>query len=137
MSRFRVLPALLVSLVFMVSCIVAGVAAVKYYKSTLYYEAEAELPVPAEKIFQTAVNITEEKPKLEALEKDESKFFLKVTDGRQKSSLKVKAIDDGKSEIIIRADLPEEEKELEDELALSIIEQICTRLNVKCTIEEK
>jgi hypothetical protein len=137
MSRFRVLPAVLVSLVFMVSCIVAGVAAVKYYKSTQYYEAEAELPVPAEKVFQTAVSITEEKPDLQTLEKDESKGFLKVTDGRQKSSLKVKAVDDGRSEIVIRADLPKEEKELEKELALRIIEQICTRLAVKCTVEEK
>jgi hypothetical protein len=122
---------------------VAGYAAVKYYKSTKYYEAEAEMPVPAEKVFQTAVSIIEEKPDLKILEKDEPEGFLEVTDGTQTSELRVKAIDDGKSEIIIRADLPQEDreketvKELERELALRIIEKICTRLKVKCTIEEE
>ena len=124
----------------------APVVAYKYMKKDKGYEAIAQMPATAEKVYSTAVSIAEEKaPKIQILKKEDNDMFLEVTDGVQTASVKVKkAGEEGKSEITVMASVPKEEgqekemqKEKEKELALRIVELLCTKLEVECTVTKE
>jgi len=124
----------------------APVVAYKYMKKDKGYEAIAQMPATPEKVYSTAVSIAEEKaPKIQILKKEDNDMFLEVTDGVQTASVKVKkAGEEGKSEITVMASVPKEEgqekemqKEKEKELALRIVELLCTKLEVECTVTKE
>jgi hypothetical protein len=127
------------------ACIAAVPIAIKYAKSKEGYVAEAEIPAPAEKVYRTAITLAEERaPVVKIMKKDDAKFLLEVTDDIQKASFKAEPISTDRTGVIIKADVPkvegkekEYEKEKEKELALSILDKLCTKLNVKCTVTSK
>jgi len=131
---FRMLVVVLTAALFL-GCIAAIPIAIKYYKESQNYVAKAELPASAEKVYSTAVSMAEEK-ELKILEKDDKDLLIKVTDGKQTASLKAEAVSPDKTEITVTASIPEsqERKEEQKELALRIIDKLCTRLDVKYTI---
>jgi len=128
----------------------APVVAYKYATKDKGYEATAEMPAPAEKVYSAAVAAAEEKaPKIQILKKEDENMFLEVTDGVQTASVKVeKAAEEGKSGITVKATIPKEEgqekekakemqKEKEKELALRIIHLLCAKLEVECTVTKE
>ncbi len=122
-------------------CIAAIPVAVMYYKEQNQTVAKAEMAVPAEKVYATAVSMAEEKD-LKVLKKEDEKLYLEVTDGKQTASFKAEATDKGNTQMTIMASLPSEEnkeqkKEEEKELALRIVNRICERLEVQCTITKQ
>jgi len=127
------------------ACIAAIPIAIKYAKSKEGYVAEAEIPAPAEKVYRAAIALTEERaPVVKILKKDDAKLFLEVTDDIQKASFKAEATSPDKTAVIVKADVPkvegkekEYEKEQEKELALRIIDKICAKLNVQCTVTKQ
>ena len=127
------------------ACIAAIPVAIKYAKSKEGYVAEAEIPAPAEKVYRAAIALTEERaPVVKILKKDDAKLFLEVTDDIQKASFKAESISQEKTAVIVKADVPkvegnekEYEKEQEKELALRIIDKICAKLNVQCTVTKQ
>ena len=135
----------MVTAVSFLACIAAVPIAIKYIKSKEGYVAEAEIPAPAEKVYRAAVTLAEERaPVVKILKKDDEKLLLEVTDDIQKASFKAEAISPDKTGVIIKADVPkmegkekEYEKEREKELALSILDRLCTKLNVKCAVTSK
>jgi len=99
------------------------------------------MAVPAEKVYATAVSMAEEKD-LKVLKKEDEKLYLEVTDGKQTASFKAEATDKGNTIMTIVASLPPEEtkelkKEGEKELALRIVNRVCDRLEVQCTITKQ
>ena len=67
-----------------------------------------------------------------------------MTDDIQKASFKAESISQEKTAVIVKADVPkvegkekEYEKEQEKELALRIIDKICAKLNVQCTVTKQ
>jgi hypothetical protein len=127
------------------ACIAAVPVAIMYAKSKEGYVAEAEIPAPAEKVYRTAINLAEERaPGVKILKKDDAKLLLEVTDDIQKASFKAEPISPERTGVIIKADVPkvegkekEYEKEQEKELALRILDNLCTKLNVKCSVTNK
>ena len=121
-----------------IGCIAAIPVAVMYYKGKENYVAKAELPAPAQKVYDTAVSMAEEK-QVKIIEKDDKNLLIKVTDEKQTASLKAVAISEDKTEITVTASIPEakERKEEQKELALRIIDNVCAKLEVKCTIAEQ
>jgi hypothetical protein len=127
------------------ACIAAIPVAIYYAKSKEGYVAEAEIPAPAEKVYRAAITLAEERaPVVKILKKDDAKLVLEVTDDIQKASFKAESISQEKTSVIVRADVPKEEgrekeyeKDREKELALRIINNLCTKLNVKCTVTNK
>jgi hypothetical protein len=127
------------------ACIAAIPVAIYYAKSKEGYVAEAEIPAPAEKVYRAAISVAEERaPVVTILKKDDAKLLLEVTDDIQKASFKAESISPEKTAVIVKADVPkvegkekEYEKDREKELALRIIDKVCTKLNVKCTITNK
>jgi hypothetical protein len=127
------------------ACIAAIPIAIKYAKGKEGYVAEAEIPVPAEKVYRTAITLAEERaPVVKILEKDDAKMIIEVTDDIQKASFRAEPINSEKTEVIIKADVPriegkekEYEKEQEKELALRILNKLCAKLNVQCTVTNK
>ena len=124
----------------------APIAIAKYAKKDKGYEATALMPAPAEKVYSAAVSAAEEKaPKVQIVKKEDADMFLEVTDGVQTASVKVvKASDEEKSDVTVKATLPKEEgqeKEAktakEKELALRIVELLCAKLEVECTITKE
>jgi hypothetical protein len=127
------------------ACIAAIPIAIKYAKSKEGYVAEAEIPAPAEKVYRAAISLAEDRaPVVKILKKDDAKLFLEVTDDIQKASFKAESISQEKTAVIVKADVPkvegkekEYEKEQEKELALRIIDKICAKLNVQCTVTKQ
>ena len=110
------------------------------------YEATAQMAAPADTVYGAVVSSAEEKaPKIKIVKKEDEKMFLEVTDGIQTASVTVKkAAEEGKSEITVKASVPKEEgqeKEAkiakEKELALRIVELLCTKLEVECTVKKE
>ena len=110
------------------------------------YEATAQMPATPEKVYSTAVSIAEEKaPDIKIVKKEDKDMFLEVTDGKQTASVKVmKTNDEEKSEVTVKATVPKEEGqekeakiEKEKELALRVVELICTKLEVECTVKKE
>ena len=127
------------------ACIAAIPIAIKYAKSKEGYVAEAEIPAPAEKVYRAAISLAEERaPVVKILKKDDAKLLLEVTDDVQKASFKAESISQEKTAVIVKADVPkvegkekEYEKDREKELALRIIDKICAKLNVQCTVTKQ
>jgi hypothetical protein len=116
-------------------CIAAVPVAIMNYKEKEHYVAKADLPAPAQKVYETAVSMADEKD-VKITEKNDKNLFIKVTDGKQTASLKAVAADSYKSEITVTSSIPEakERKEEQKELGLRIIHNLCAKLDVKCTI---
>lgn len=149
-SFYGSLSVLLTSMVLATSAMglifLAPIAAYKYMKKDKGYEATAVMPVPAEKVYSTAVSVAEEKaPDIQIVKKEDENMLLEVTDGVQKASVTVKkAAEEGKSEITVMASVPKEEgqekevkKDKEKELALRIVHLLCTKLEVECTVTKE
>lgn len=130
-------------LLFAVSCVLGCIAAIPvaimYYEKNKNYIAEAEMPAPAEKIYRTALDMAEERSDIKIVKKEDDKLYVEVTDGKQIASLKAEAVTQDRSNVFVMADVPKTEtqaaKELEKELALRIVNRICSKLEVKCTIK--
>jgi len=110
------------------------------------YEATAQMSATAEKVYSAVVSSAEEKaPKIKIVKKEDENMFLEVTDGVQTASVKVKKVnDEEKSEITVTASVPKEEgqekearTEKEKELALRIVELLCAKLDVECTVNKE
>ena len=122
-------------------CIAAIPVAIKYYKSENQTVAKAEVAVPPEKVYATVVSIAEEKD-VKVLKKEDEKFYIEVTDGKQTASVKVEKTDKGTTAITVTASVSSEEtkeqkEEQRKELAHRIIGLICERLNAQCTVEKE
>jgi len=123
------------------ACIAAVPLIIKYAKGNNQTVAKAEMPVPAENVYRTALSMAEEKG-IQILKREDDRLFTEVTDGIQTASLKADEVSPEKSEITIVATLTterekEEKKKHEKELALRIIDRLCERLDVKCTVKEE
>ncbi len=125
----------------LMSCIAAIPVAVMYYKEANKTKATAEMPVPPDKVYSTAVSMAQEKG-LQIVKKEDEKRYIEVTDGVQTGSLRAVPMENGNTEVTVVAAVPSEEekekrKEQEKELTLRIINRICERLEVKCTITKQ
>jgi hypothetical protein len=127
------------ALVFSIfGCVAAIPVAYKYIKDNKQYSAKAELPAPVEKVYTAAVSLAEEKD-LKILKKDDAKYMIEVTDGKQTASLTAVSVSSEKTQITVTASIPEaqEKKTEEKELALRIMDRVCERLGVTYTIVEE
>jgi hypothetical protein len=135
LARSAVTMVISAMVVSMIGCIAAIPVAIKYYQEKQNYVAKAELPAPAEKVYDAAVSLAEEKD-LKILNKDDAKRMIEVTDGKQIASLTAVSVGSEKTEITVMASIPEakEKKAEEKELALRVIDRVCERLGVTYTI---
>jgi hypothetical protein len=124
----------------MLACVALIPVAIHYYETDKGTVATADVPLPAQKVYGKAVSMAEEKAAtghLKIVKKDDAKLLIEVTDGKQTASLKAIPAGSDKSKMIVTADLPEEKekrKEMQEELALRIVKNMCTQLDTKCTI---
>ena len=135
-----IFPAILVTVLFMMSCVAAIPIAIKYAKTANQTKAKAEIPLPAEKVYRTAVDLAKEKG-FQIVKQEDDKLYLEITDGVQTASLKAEAAGSDKTAITVIGTLPsrqgeekEQRKEKEKELTLRVVDRLCERLNEKCTI---
>jgi hypothetical protein len=126
--------------------LLAPIVAYKYMKKDKGYEATAQMPATAEKVYSLAVSIAEEKaPKIQIVKKEDADMYLEVTDGVQTASVTVKkAAEEGNSDLTVLANIPQQEglekevkKEIEKELALRIVDLLCTKLEVVCNVTKE
>lgn len=73
---------------------------------------------------------------MELLEKDDKALKAEAKKGNQLAKVEVKQLDNGNSELIVKADAGKD-KEADKELALRIVKNICETLGVKYEVEEK
>ncbi len=123
----------------------APILAYKYMKKDKGYEVIGQMQAAPEKIYNAAVSMAEEKaPKIKIVKKEDDKMFLEVTDGIQTASLKVKKVEEEKSEFTILASVPKEEgqekevkKDKEKELAYRLVYMMCTKLDAECSLTKE
>jgi hypothetical protein len=142
LGKLGIFVALLTAVSFF-GCPVLIPVAVHYYKDSQGYVATAEVDAEASTVYNAAVREAEARaPKIRIIKKEEDDFLLEITDGVQEAIIKVESTDSGKTELIVRADVPEDaegkkEEKIEEELALRAIKTICDSLGVKYEIVEK
>ena len=129
---------LCVAAISMAACIAAIPVAIMYAKKANETVVNADMPAPPEKVYKAAVSLAEEK-NVKIVNKEEDKFYIEVTDGVQTASLKAEAAGADKSKVTIVASISSEEtkeqkQEQRKELALRIVDRVCEKLQVKCTI---
>jgi hypothetical protein len=126
------------TLLSFLSCIAAIPVAVKYFEEKENYVAKAELPAPAQKVYEAAISLSEDKG-VKVIDKDPKKLFLKVTDGKQNASLKAVPVGSDKTEITVTASIPKSEKrqEAQKDLVFRVIHNVCTKLGVNYTITKQ
>ncbi len=124
----------------------APVAVYKYSKRDKGYEAKVEMPMAPEKVYAEVANLVDERaPKIKVVKKTDEDRFIEVTDDLQVASVKVeKTSEEGKSLVTVIANVPKEEgqeKEIREgkkkELALRVVDIICNKLEVQCTITKE
>ncbi|MEE9119722.1 MAG: hypothetical protein V3U56_00360 [Syntrophobacteria bacterium] len=131
----------------LMACFVAIPPVMNYYKTKDAYVATVTLKVEAEKVYDAVVTVAEEKASegdIKITNKAPQILFLEATDGVQTASVKVNKVRKRLSNMVITADIPDEEgvsKELEKnrekELAARIMTNICQELNQNCTLAEQ
>ncbi|HET6513905.1 MAG TPA: hypothetical protein VFG09_02005 [Thermodesulfovibrionales bacterium] len=135
------LAVILVTALSMLSCIAAVPIIVMKVREANQSKLTAEMPAPPEKVFNMAVEMAEEK-NVQILKKEEDKRYLEVTDGVQTASLKAEESGTYNSKVTVITSIKTEEekekkKEQEQELGQRIMNRLCERLKVQCTIEQK
>lgn len=121
-------------------CLLAVPAAIQYYQSTRNYVATAEMGVPAETVYRTAIKEAQARSStIKIVKRDDSGRLLEITDGKQNASIKAVPKTNDKTDVVVVADVPESAggKEKEQELALRIIRILADRLGVKYEIVKK
>ncbi len=132
--------AIFATAIFVASCVAAIPIAIKYAKSANRTTAKAEIPLPAEKVYHTAVDLAKERG-LQIVKEEDDKMYLEISDGVQTGSLKAEAAGADKTRITVIASVPSQEgeekakrKEKEKELTLRVVNRLCERLEVECTV---
>ncbi len=125
---------------FSFGCLLAVPVAIQYYQSTRNYVATAEVGVPAETVYRTAIKEAQARSKtIKIAKRDDSGRLLEITDGRQTASIKAVPLTNEKTQMVVVADVPESlgGREKEQELALRIIRILADSLRVRYEITKK
>ena len=145
--RLMSLPVVLLTVMSLLACPVIIPPAVNYYKTRDAYVATVTLKVKAEKVYNAVVSVAEEKAsegKIEITNKAPQILYLEATDGVQTVSVKVNKVRTRQTNMVITANIPDQEgvseeleKNREIELAARTMTQICQVLNQNCTLVEQ
>jgi hypothetical protein len=130
---------------FFAGCIAAVPIIVHYAKGDDGYVATAEVNESADELWQSVTQLADKRVaegRGKIVEKEDSDRLMKVTDGIQTAEVKVDPKEGGGSEIIVRADIPDEkdkkvEEKKEEELALRIMKDLCEEAEADCKIVKK
>jgi hypothetical protein len=109
--------------------------------------ATVTLNVEAEKVYDAVVTVAEEKArdgKIEITNKAPQILYLEATDGVQTASIKVNKVSKKKTNVVITADIPDQEgvadelaRNRERELAVRAMRSMCQALNQSCELVEQ
>lgn len=128
---------LIATAMFLSSCFFAVPVVVRYYKSKSDYVASAEVRVPVEEVYSTAVKEAEARaPEIKIVKRNDAERMLEITDGVETATFKTAQLTEEVSQIFILAKSPEG-VEREKELALLIIEALCKSMGVEYTLTGK
>ncbi len=125
---------------FAFGCVLAVPVAIQYYQSMKNYVATAEVGVPAETVYRTAIKEAQARSKtIKIVKRDDSGRLLEIASGAQTASIKAVPLTNEKTQMVVVADVPESAggKEKEQELALRIIRIVADSLGVKYEITKK
>ena len=137
LKGFSGLICIIATAMFLNSCVLAIPAVVKYYKDKSNFVASAEVRVPVEEVYSTAVKEAEARaPEIKIVERNDAKHTLEITDGVETAIFKTARLTDEVSEIFVLSKSPEG-AEREKELALRIIEFLCKSMGVEYTLTGK
>jgi hypothetical protein len=131
----------------LMACFAIIPPAVNYYKTRDAYVATVTLNVEAEKVYDAVVTVAEEKArdgKIEITNKAPQILYLEATDGVQTASIKVNKVSKKKTNVVITADIPDQEgvadelaRNRERELAVRAMRSMCQALNQSCELVEQ
>jgi hypothetical protein len=130
--------ALVFSAVVLPGCITAAVTtAVIMVAGTAQYTAKVEVKAPPDRVYAAMLRILERRTDVTVDKRDDAKFQLEVSKGKNKASAQVAKLTAGDlSELKVTA--RENETDMSHkELALKIVQQVCDELGVKYEVVEK
>lgn len=98
--------------------------------------ATAEVPYPADKVYATVLQEAEDSGRgMKIVKRDDEHRLIEISDGDQTASIKVIEEKSGESQIVVTADLVEQEKQ--KELALQVLLFLCNKYGEECRVKEK
>jgi hypothetical protein len=118
-------------------CITATVVAtIAIIKSRLSHTATVQIEKDPKTVYDTMVRIVEGRPDIKIDSKDDAKYRLKASRGKNRVDARAKLLDSGMTELTVTATADKEEQEHKD-LALKVVETVCKELGVKYKVVEK
>ena len=141
------LPVVFLIVMSLLACPIVVPPAVHYYKTKHAYVATVVLEVEPEEVYNAVLTVAEERVSDGTIKKITNKapqiLFIEATDGVQTVSVKVNKVRKGLSNMVITANIPDQEgvsEQLQEsrkkELADGAMRRICQKLNKNCTLVE-
>jgi len=124
------------TLMSLVGCIAAVPVAIRYYKSTKFQTATAQVNAQAVDVYHTAIRMIQQRPDIRIVKQDDEKLMVEIERGEKYASIKTAPLDSGQTHLVVTADADVEEKDKEEdkELALKVVQLICDELGVEYTV---
>jgi predicted sugar kinase len=111
------------------------VAIIAYKKGTKFHTATVQVQAAAGEVYSTALGIIYDDPDIELRKKDDKKLKVEGRKGKQQAKIEVKEVNQGKTELTVKADAGKKEADIE--LALHIAKRICDVMGVQYQVVEK
>jgi hypothetical protein len=143
MRIFRFFPALLITGFLLVSCLPAQsqfvtlARKIKSNHSGSSVESAVVLDAHTNKVYQAVVDTVSSSAKIKILQRDDSRRLIEFTNGKSTLTMKVDSIDKKLTHISVTSPVKDETSAKTEQLTVKAIMAVCTKLGIKCTIEEK
>ena len=136
-KRFLIGTALtLGALLTLAGCITAAtIATIGYIKSQSEHTAVVHLDPTPDEVFRAMQRIVADRPDLTIKKEDPQKYTMHVNKDNNTAKATAKRLDTGKTELKVTASAKEEQV-THEQLALRVVERVCTELGVKYKVVE-
>lgn len=108
---------------------------VVYTKGARQHTATVQLEVSAAEVYAAMLRITEQRPDLKILNKEDKRYLLELTDGERSVAGQATELDANSSLLFIWSDAGES-GQTGQSISLKAIRDICAELKVHCTMQD-
>jgi hypothetical protein len=143
MRIFRFLPALIITCIFLLTCLpvssqfVTLARKIKSKHTATSVESSVVLDAHTNKVYQAVIDTVSTSAKIKVFQRDDSKRLIEFTNGLCTLTMKVDSLDKKLTRISVTSPVKDETSFKAEQMTVKTILAVCTKLGIKCTIEEK
>ncbi len=143
MRSFRFLTVLMGTCFFLLTCLPASsqfvtlARKIKSKHTATSVESNVVLDAHTNKVYQAVIDTVTSSPKLKVIQRDDSKRMIEFSNGESTLTLKVDSLDKKVSRISVTSPAKDKAVPGAEQMTVKAIMGVCTKLGIKCTVEEK